>query len=59
VGGPGAYRGWQYWYVPDARIRHHKSATAGNYSKFKAFHVERNSIWNAIKRSSCCRASRC
>ncbi|MBK8099345.1 MAG: glycosyltransferase family 2 protein [Planctomycetes bacterium] len=41
--------GWKCWYVPDSRIRHHKSVTAGNYSKFKAYHVERNRIWNAIK----------
>lgn len=41
--------GWTCWYVPDAVVRHHKSATAGNYSKFKAWHVERNRIWNAIK----------
>jgi GT2 family glycosyltransferase len=41
--------GWTGWYVPDARVRHKKSATAGNYSKFKAYHVERNRIWNAIK----------
>ena len=30
-------------------MRHHKSATAGNYSRFKAYHVERNRIWNAVK----------
>lgn len=41
--------GWKCWYVPDATVRHHKSASAGNYSKFKAYHVERNRIWNAIK----------
>ena len=41
--------GWKCWYVPTAAVRHHKSATAGNYSKFKAFHVERNRIWNAVK----------
>jgi GT2 family glycosyltransferase len=41
--------GWKCWYVPTARVRHHKSATAGNYSKFKAYHVERNRVWNAIK----------
>ena len=40
---------YKCWYVPTARIRHHKSATAGNYSKFKAFHVERNRIWVAVK----------
>ena len=41
--------GWKCWYVPTAKVLHHKSATAGNYSKFKAYHVERNRIWNAIK----------
>ncbi|MEI6130020.1 MAG: hypothetical protein WCR59_08155, partial [Planctomycetota bacterium] len=41
--------GYKCFYVPTSRIRHHKSATAGNYSKFKAYHVERNRIWNAIK----------
>ena len=40
---------WNCWYVPGARVRHRKSATAGNASKFKAFHVERNRIYNAIK----------
>lgn len=42
-------RGWTCWYVPDAAVRHHKSASAGNYSKFKAYHVERNRVWNAVK----------
>jgi GT2 family glycosyltransferase len=42
-------RGWKCWYVPGSRVLHHKSATAGNYSKFKAYHVERNRIWNAVK----------
>jgi len=41
--------GWTGWYVPEARVSHRKSATAGNYSKFKAYHVERNRIWNAVK----------
>ncbi|HLQ39051.1 MAG TPA: glycosyltransferase, partial [Planctomycetota bacterium] len=41
--------GWKCWYVPTARVLHRKSATAGNYSKFKAYHVERNRIWNAVK----------
>jgi len=41
--------GWKCWYVPTARVLHHKSVTAGNYSKFKAYHVERNRVWNAIK----------
>jgi len=42
-------RGWPCWYVPTSRVLHHKSATACNYSKFKAYHVERNRIWNAVK----------
>jgi GT2 family glycosyltransferase len=41
--------GWKCFYVPGARARHAKSMTAGNYSKFKAYHVERNRIWNAVK----------
>jgi GT2 family glycosyltransferase len=42
-------QGWKCWYVPNSSVRHHKSASAGNYSKFKAYHVERNRIWNAVK----------
>ena len=49
LGMRGQLRGWTCWYVPDAVVRHHKSASAGNYSKFKAYHVERNRVWNAIK----------
>lgn len=45
----GQLAGWKCWYVPGARVRHHKSVSAGNYSKFKAYHVERNRIWNAVK----------
>jgi GT2 family glycosyltransferase len=37
--------GWKSWYVPEALVRHRKSATAGNYSVFKAYHVERNRIY--------------
>src|SRR5437660_3755567 len=37
--------GWKCWYVPTARVRHRKSSTAGNYSVFKAYHVERNRIY--------------
>jgi GT2 family glycosyltransferase len=37
--------GWKCWYVPDALVRHRKSATAGNYSVFKAYHVERNRLY--------------
>jgi GT2 family glycosyltransferase len=37
--------GWKCWYVPETLVRHKKSATAGNYSVFKAYHVERNRLY--------------
>ncbi|HSL21784.1 MAG TPA: glycosyltransferase family 2 protein [Vicinamibacterales bacterium] len=37
--------GWKCWYVPTARVRHRKSSSAGNYSVFKAYHVERNRLY--------------
>ena len=49
LGMRGQLRGWSCWYVPTAVVTHHKSSTRGNYSKFKAYHVERNRIWNAVK----------
>ena len=45
LGVRGQLAGWKCWYVPDARVRHRKSATAGNYSVFKAYHVERNRLY--------------
>jgi len=45
----GQLRGWKCVYVPTAVARHAKSMTTGNYSKFKAYHVERNRIFNAVK----------
>lgn len=45
----GQLRGWKCHFVPTALARHAKSVTAGNYSKFKAYHVERNRIFNAVK----------
>jgi GT2 family glycosyltransferase len=41
--------GWSCWYVPTAVVYHRKSTSAGNYSRAKAYLVERNRIWNAIK----------
>jgi GT2 family glycosyltransferase len=41
--------GWKCWYVPTAIVSHRKSALFGNYSKFKAYHVERNRIYCAVK----------
>jgi GT2 family glycosyltransferase len=37
--------GWKAWYVPSACVRHTKSASAGNHSVFKAYHVERNRLY--------------
>jgi GT2 family glycosyltransferase len=45
LGVRGQLAGWKCWYVPTARVRHRKSSTAGNYSVFKAFHVERNRFY--------------
>jgi GT2 family glycosyltransferase len=45
LGVRGQLAGWKCWYVPTARVAHLKSVTAGNYSIFKAFHVERNRIY--------------
>lgn len=41
--------GWKCFYVPGAVVRHRKSSTFGNYSRFKAYHVERNRIYAAVK----------
>ncbi len=41
--------GWTCLYVPEARVYHLHSATAGRYSALKAFLIERNRIWVAIK----------
>ena len=45
LGVRGQLAGWKCWYVPTTRVRHRKSATAGNYSVFKAYHVERNRFY--------------
>jgi GT2 family glycosyltransferase len=49
LGMRGRLFGWICFYVPEARFRHRKSQTEGNYSKFKAYHVERNRIYNLIR----------
>lgn len=41
--------GWRCLYVPSSVVYHKGSATAGRYSSFKAYHVERNRIWVLIK----------
>jgi len=42
-------RGWKCYFVPAAKVAHYYSGTAGKYSSFKAFLVERNHIWLAFK----------
>jgi GT2 family glycosyltransferase len=49
LGMRGQLAGWKCLYVPTAVARHAKSMNSGNHSKFKAYHVERNRIYNAVK----------
>jgi GT2 family glycosyltransferase len=42
-------RDWHCVYVPKAVIYHKFSASTESYSPFKAFHVERNRMWLAVK----------
>jgi GT2 family glycosyltransferase len=49
LGMRGQIAGWKCFYVPTAVARHAKSMNSGNHSKFKAYHVERNRIYNAVK----------
>jgi len=41
--------GWKCLFVPTSVVYHRSSATAGAYSPFKAYLVERNRIWVLIK----------
>ena len=41
--------GWECYCVPSAVARHRGSATIGAYSARKAYYVERNRIWLALK----------
>jgi GT2 family glycosyltransferase len=41
--------GWACYCVPTAVVRHRYSATIGRFSPDKAFYVERNRIWLAVK----------
>lgn len=45
----GQLRGWRCRYVPDAVVYHKKSMTSGYHSATKAYLVERNRIWNAVR----------
>lgn len=41
--------GWETRSVPQAVVFHHYSATGGRYTPFKAYLVERNRVWVAVK----------
>ncbi|MBI3752951.1 MAG: glycosyltransferase family 2 protein [Deltaproteobacteria bacterium] len=41
--------GWKTLAVPDAVVYHHYSGTTGKYTPMKAYLVERNHLWVAVK----------
>ncbi len=41
--------GWACAYVPDAEVEHHYSQSSGAASALKAWYVERNRLWVAVK----------
>ncbi|NWG12711.1 MAG: glycosyltransferase family 2 protein [Acidobacteria bacterium] len=43
------WRGWRCAYAPAARVYHRHSSSLGKYSPVKAFLVERNRLWVAVK----------
>ncbi len=45
----GRWAGWRCLYVPQAVVYHKYSGSTGSYSPFKAFYVERNRVWIALK----------
>jgi len=49
IGLKGRMAGWKCLYVPQALVYHRFSQSSGTYSPLKAFYVERNRVWIAIK----------
>jgi GT2 family glycosyltransferase len=45
----GRWRGWRCAYAPAARVYHRHSSSLGKYSPVKAYLVERNRFWVAVK----------
>jgi GT2 family glycosyltransferase len=43
------WRGWRCLYVPEAVVEHHYSQSAGFASPLKAYQIERNRLWVAMK----------
>jgi GT2 family glycosyltransferase len=49
IGLRGRLAGWTCIYAPRAVVYHKGSGSTSRYSAFKAFHVERNRVWIAVK----------
>jgi GT2 family glycosyltransferase len=49
LGLKGRLAGWKCFYVPKAVVYHRYSQSSGPYSILKAFYVERNRVWIAVK----------
>ena len=49
LGFKGRLAGWKCLYVPKAVVYHRYSQSSGAYSPLKAFYVERNRVWIAVK----------
>jgi len=49
IGLKGRLAGWKCLYVPDAIVYHRYSGSSNAYSPLKAFYVERNRVWIAVK----------
>ncbi len=49
IGLRGRLAGWKAVFVPESRVYHHYSATTGSASRLKAYLVERNRFWIALK----------
>ena len=49
LGLKGRLAGWKCLYIPGAVVYHRYSQSSGPYSPLKAFYVERNRVWIAIK----------
>ncbi|HUQ94699.1 MAG TPA: glycosyltransferase [Bryobacteraceae bacterium] len=45
----GQWAGWKCLYVPEAKVDHHYSRTAGRVSPLKAYYVERNRLFVLLK----------
>ena len=49
IGLKGRLAGWKCLYIPEAVVYHRYSQSSGSYSPLKAFYVERNRVWIAVK----------